>query len=641
MDIIDNVQFNNSSPMGEYAVIVNNIYFGYREPHKVLNDFSVQIAKGQIFALLGSNGSGKTTLLKLICGRLGPHSGHIYVYGCRPGSKKSEIPGSAVGYMPQELALYDNFTIQQTLTYYAMIYGMSGQALSARTVELSLMLRLPELDKRVDRLSGGQRRLVSLSAALIYSPKLLILDEPTVGVDPLLRHQIWMYLQQLCRENATTVIISTHYMEEAKNAGAVCFIRNGRRVAYGSPEKLLALHLCHTLEEVYYNSCIQSKPDNSVFPNEFVINNHKAKDQVLDGKGVFAWNHMKALVFRDIIDIRTKALGVLLYFLVPVITIFLIHMTFQEPRNIAIAIVNGDSQSASLSTQFIDQLDSQLFVKTYYEANGTAYESVVSGQNVLSIVLDQDFDDSIRQLMVRPLWVTDNQVMDSATIKLYIEMTNPIVTQFAIYYLIRAYQTFAMNYSSFIGHNPGAYSSPINVIDDKALPVLDPNTIFSGYILPGTILIMNQVTTMIFTMAFVFSFYYERLYGTFDRNFVAGVTPLAILTTRSAVGMVYIVIQALFMAGATFYVFGYPCDGRLFDCVLLIVLNGVQYMCFGTTIAIILNSRSACVLLCSGMLWPLESLPPLMQWGLQFIPITSATTTMNLILAKGNMQMAT
>ncbi|CAG2170563.1 unnamed protein product [Oppiella nova] len=111
------------------------------------------------------------------------------------------------------------------------------------------------MDRRVDRLSGGERRLVSLSAALIHSPKLLILDEPTVGVDPLIRHQIWRYLEELCLKNDTTVIISTHYMSEAINAGTVCFISNGQSVAYGSPQQLLVDYRCHTLDDVYYNSC--------------------------------------------------------------------------------------------------------------------------------------------------------------------------------------------------------------------------------------------------------------------------------------------------------------------------------------------------------------------------------------------------
>ena len=157
--------------------------------------------------MLGSNGSGKTTLLKIICGRLTPRSGRVEVFGCKPGHNHPDIPGPGVGYMPQDIALFENFSIKQILTYYAMIYGMSGDAMDSRIKELSVLLRLPQMDRRVDRLSGGERRLVSLSAALIHSPKLLILDEPTVGVDPLIRHQIWGYLEDQCLKNGCPLII--------------------------------------------------------------------------------------------------------------------------------------------------------------------------------------------------------------------------------------------------------------------------------------------------------------------------------------------------------------------------------------------------------------------------------------------------
>ena len=157
--------------------------------------------------MLGSNGSGKTTLLKVICGRLTPRSGRVEVFECKPGHNHPDIPGPGVGYMPQEIALFENFSIKQILTYYAMLYGMSGDAMDSRIKELSVLLRLPQVDRRVDRLSGGERRLVSLSAALIHSPKLLILDEPTVGVDPPIRHQIWGYLRELCLKNGCSLII--------------------------------------------------------------------------------------------------------------------------------------------------------------------------------------------------------------------------------------------------------------------------------------------------------------------------------------------------------------------------------------------------------------------------------------------------
>ena len=154
---------------------------------------------GKIFALLGPNGCGKTTLLRLVLGRLKYKNGFIRVFGEEPGSTKSDIPGPGVGYMPQEIALFNEFTIKESLTYYGTIYHMDPKEIEDRVKELIQLLNLPEKARPVSQLSGGQQRLTSIAVTMIHRPKLLILDEPTVGVDSLLRCRIWKYLENLCR----------------------------------------------------------------------------------------------------------------------------------------------------------------------------------------------------------------------------------------------------------------------------------------------------------------------------------------------------------------------------------------------------------------------------------------------------------
>ena len=136
----------------------------------------------------------------MMLGRLKPEFGSIRVFGTDPRSRTSNIPGPGVGYMPQELALFNEFTIEEMLIYFANIFHMTSEELKDRTKQLLQLLNLPEKDRRVGQLSGGQKRLVSIAVTIVHKPKLIILDEPTVGVDSMLRCRIWLYFEDLCRQ---------------------------------------------------------------------------------------------------------------------------------------------------------------------------------------------------------------------------------------------------------------------------------------------------------------------------------------------------------------------------------------------------------------------------------------------------------
>ncbi|XP_050429467.1 ABC transporter G family member 23 [Adelges cooleyi] len=247
----------------QQAVCVRRAYKKYGQssnPHVILDGLNMTVPKGCIYGLLGASGCGKTTLLSCIVGRRRLNAGEIWVLGGKPGSAGSGVPGPRIGYMPQEIALYGEFTIRETMQFFGMVNGMKPEAVDEELVFLLEFLQLPTASRSVKNLSGGQQRRVSFAAALLHKPELLILDEPTVGVDPVLRQGIWDHLVHLAKDEGTTVIITTHYIDETRQAHMIGLMRGGKFLAEESPTALLQKYNCQSLEDVFLKlSVIQNR----------------------------------------------------------------------------------------------------------------------------------------------------------------------------------------------------------------------------------------------------------------------------------------------------------------------------------------------------------------------------------------------
>jgi ABC-2 type transport system ATP-binding protein len=213
------------------AVVVDGLRV-VRGTREVLPGISLSVPRGQVVGLLGPSGGGKTTLLRSIVGVQVIAGGTVTVLGEPAGS-----PGlrSRVGYVTQEPSVYADLSVRANLTYFAALVGASRDAVE-RTIDV-VDLR-SEADSRVDRLSGGQRSRVSLGAALVGSPELLILDEPTVGLDPVLRRDLWELFHRLAK-GGTTLLVSSHVMDEATRCDRLLLLRDGRLLADETPDELL------------------------------------------------------------------------------------------------------------------------------------------------------------------------------------------------------------------------------------------------------------------------------------------------------------------------------------------------------------------------------------------------------------------
>ncbi len=216
---------------------IKNLHKSLGEVHAV-NDLSFNVKKGELFAFLGINGAGKSTTISMMCGTLTPDSGTITICGKDAMKKMSEIT-SELGVVFQSSVLDSVLTVKDNLLSRASLYGITGNEAKNRIDELAALLDFSDLLKRtVGKLSGGQRRRVDVARALLHNPEILILDEPTTGLDPQTRKLLWNVIDDLRKQRGMTVFLTTHYMEETADADYVVILDAGKIVAEGSPLEL-------------------------------------------------------------------------------------------------------------------------------------------------------------------------------------------------------------------------------------------------------------------------------------------------------------------------------------------------------------------------------------------------------------------
>jgi len=225
------------------AVVVEHLRV-VRRGTVVLPDFSASIATGRVTGLLGPSGSGKSTLMRAIVGVQTIESGSVRVLGVEAGSPELR---ARVGYRPQAPSIYADLTVAENVAYFGRLLRAGAEAVERAIATVGLERHRHD---QVQRLSGGEQARVSLAAVLVGRPEALVLDEPTVGLDPLLRRELWAMFHRLTGEGAT-LLVSSHVMDEADNCDELLLVRDGRLVATGSPEELRARTGARDLGEAF------------------------------------------------------------------------------------------------------------------------------------------------------------------------------------------------------------------------------------------------------------------------------------------------------------------------------------------------------------------------------------------------------
>jgi ABC-2 type transport system ATP-binding protein len=238
-----------SKPMSDWVIEAEELTRRFGD-FTAVNAINLRVAPGEIFGFLGANGAGKTTAMRIFCGLLAPTSGRATVAGFDAMTEAEKIK-QQIGYMSQKFSLYGKLTVKQNIRFFAGIYGLSRQQVRTKTAEIVARLGLAEAaDKLVDELPLGWKQRISFAVATVHEPKVVFLDEPTGGVDPIVRRQFWDMIYEAAARGVT-VFVTTHYMDEAEYCDRISIMVDGSVVAMGKPSELCALYEVPSIEEVF------------------------------------------------------------------------------------------------------------------------------------------------------------------------------------------------------------------------------------------------------------------------------------------------------------------------------------------------------------------------------------------------------
>ncbi|XP_033469518.2 ABC transporter G family member 23 isoform X1 [Epinephelus lanceolatus] len=631
---------------------------------KVLSNLNLTVPQGHIYGLLGPSGCGKTTLLKCIVGTLKISRGRITVLGKPPAFPGHGVPGRMVGYMPQELALYNEFTIGNTLTFFGRIHGLTWKETEARMNFLIDFLDLPQKHSLVRNLSGGQRRRVSLGAALLQNPELLILDEPTVGVDPVLRAKIWQHLVEIVRTGKVSVIITTHYIEEARQANVVGLMRNGRLLAEGPPEAVMKQHSATTLEHAFLQLCetsdqIGSKrgssPPGAPLENSQSFESGRDESHPILAIGPVAteevpkfsadwkvrarhvlpkWRNIAALMIKTLVRMKRMPGSLCFQFLLPVIQVSLICLCIgRDPEGIQVAVVNNETSPSSYSHSLLSFLDNSS-VQQVPLSHTEAFDGIHNGEYWGVIGFGKNFTSYLTKRMMQRQVSRD--VVDGGSVHLWLDLTN---RQIAVMLQKKLHEAFEAFVDNKLGSMSYLVALPIKIEE----PIYgSQNTDFTTFVTPGAVL---SITFYLAVGLTALSFVLERKEGLLDRCWVAGVSSLETMLAHLFSQLFVISVQIILLLLFILLVFKMPNEGSLVLVIILIVLQGITGISFGLVISAAIDDEQSANqaalgifypnLIISGIIWPVECIPYPLRYVSLALPQTYASEALRCIMYRG------
>ena len=673
------------------AVKARNIVYIRSAHQTILNDLNLLVPSGSVYGLIGPSGCGKTSFLRVLVGYKKPTSGCIQVFGLEPGSPGLGIPGPNIGYMPQDVALNSDLTIIEMLVYFGHIHGLSNGEMIKRIKSLLALLELPSGDRLIGDLSGGQQRRVSFACTVLHRPKLLILDEPTVGVDPLLREKMWSYINYLTSTFGATVIITTHYIEETRRADVVGFMRKGRILEEDNPSRIITKYNTSSLEETFACLCREDKMRKQLSIPSVHNNNNVTESNSIESfnhsssspssstwslSSMFTnsdyWRIQKAVMNRIFLRFYKMkpafyGSGLILFFIITIYGLFY----GRTPRGLRLGLIN-DEKPANQSLLFLQAINPAHLNIRPYQSLDLAIESTKKGIIHGFIHIGANFSSTIRSKLVP---FDDNnsyyyangsiinrlsQQLNSSLITFHGDHTNIVLVITIFRYLLSAYREFTLKAAHQLALNPKLTDLPIQLGDiiygppdlvnpandaDRIEQLMNKNDDIFGvyqFILPVFTVYLVFVHSVNFSL---FSLMREKLDNMFERNYAAGITTNQLLIGHFVVYFVTTGVHVVTLFLFLLYILKVPCQGSIvLACFILLlqVASGITstFICalFSSGIGNMFIFTTGFMLACmfvGGVLWPYEALPYYMRSFRYFTPFSTSPEAFIGVMVKG------
>ncbi|XP_018577430.1 ABC transporter G family member 23 isoform X2 [Anoplophora glabripennis] len=564
---------------------------------------------------------------------------------------------------------------------------MDEKSINERYHQLHNLLELPPDERYLKNCSGGQQRRVSLAAALVHSPELLIMDEPTVGVDPVLRDRIWNHLVEITTKGMVSVIITTHYIEECRQAHKIGLMREGRLLAEESPNRLLSIFNTDTLEDVFLilsrrqeegrldelNYPVADDQNNSVVahaPSTTSIATfdiaHGSTDMLtkekkrVKGGDTLNKSRLRALMDKNWKQFYRNVTGIIFLLTFPIIqiTIFMIAIG-GDVRDIPLAIVNDETMTthcpdfdpngtaipysfsschfSNMSCRFLTHLDHPMITKVHFNYLEDAIESVKHGKVVGVLYIAQNFTASAEERIEKGKDI-DDEVLDFSEIKVWLDMSNRQVGATVKYKLIDLYIDFQNAIFEDCHFIPGLGDFPVRM--DFYFGTKDDT--FVTYMTPGSLITIIFFMGAIMTSQIIIT---DRHDGVWDRSIVAGVTSLEITLTHFILQASILVIQVFEMLIVVYAIVQQNYVGYMWLIYFIVFLQGLCGMSYGFWVSVISVNHSMAntvltgiflpMMMLSGLMWPTEGMPPVLRILAKCLPFTLSIESLRNVANKG------